>query len=426
MQTSTPAPQPSCSPRSQASGRSGPRTRMGCLTCRRRKVRCDQSNVRVEARSRCGNCVRLELECHYAPPDTPRKPPRRGIRGDSNTGTSGLPAPTATSSGNHAQRVMSDPTEQVGEPGAGARCTYVVGAPQPVYAPLQANSTSADQMQLDRVFGAIPDLNGFSYGSDWPPVMFPSGEMSPVSALYTSSLLPWKDFSDSLQATTNVSHGSSGNDDNNKDGNGGVDNHQDQQGGIPGSSVPHVPYPQSAPASSPSTGIDMELFDVTAHQRQLLLHFTPKANPIPLITPTDSQWRSAYSSLVSMACGCTHLINAICAASELSLVASGKGTVSQAFTYYQSAATKAEGVLNQHSTSVDNRSLKQAFATLLLLMQAEVRSLLVTYPHSVLLNLPSRSWRNPWLVITSGLQHTFDKPTDISSVTVRDYGSGPG
>lgn len=119
--------------------------------------------------------------------------------------------------------------------------------------------------------------------------------------------------------------------------------------------------------------MDLALFDLTEHQRQLLLNFMPKANPIPLITPTDSQWKSAYSSLISMACGCTHLINAICAVSELNLVTSGKGTVSQAFTYYQSAATKAEGVLNFPSSRVDDRPLKQAFATLLLLMQAEVR-----------------------------------------------------
>lgn len=426
MQTSTPAHQPSSPPRSQASGRSGPRTRMGCLTCRRRKVRCDQSNVRVEARSRCGNCVRLELECHFAPPNAPRKRPRRGNREENDTGTSGMVAPTTAPSLNRGQRYMADSTKKVGDPGDAPRFTYAVGVPHTVEASLQDNSSTADQVQLDRVFGDMPDLAGFPNGSDWPPVTFPAGMMSPLSGLYASSLLPWKDLSDSIEATTTTSQGVTRSQRNNKDGRGGVDDQHERSDRTLESPVAYVSHSQSTPAVAPSTGMDMALFDVTARQRQLLFHFTPKANPIPLITPTDSQWKSAYSSLMSMAYGCTHLINAICAVSELSLAASGNGTVAQALTYYQSAAIKAEWVLNQPSPGVDDRSLKQAFATLLLLMQAEVRWLLVTHSYPVLLSFPSRSWHNLWLVIMNGLQHTFDKPTDISSVTVTDYGSGPG
>ncbi|KAK1140719.1 hypothetical protein N8T08_009920 [Aspergillus melleus] len=46
-------------PKAQGSGRSGPRRRTGCLTCRARKVRCD------EAKPNCANCVRLHLQCSY-------------------------------------------------------------------------------------------------------------------------------------------------------------------------------------------------------------------------------------------------------------------------------------------------------------------------------------------------------------------------
>ncbi|PGH14595.1 hypothetical protein AJ79_02930 [Helicocarpus griseus UAMH5409] len=40
-------------------GRSGPRKKTGCLTCRRRKVKCD------EEKPVCSNCVRLRLSCQY-------------------------------------------------------------------------------------------------------------------------------------------------------------------------------------------------------------------------------------------------------------------------------------------------------------------------------------------------------------------------
>ncbi|KAJ5309812.1 uncharacterized protein N7443_002273 [Penicillium atrosanguineum] len=67
------SPSTSCSPRlthalrlqvpqARGSGRSGPRRRTGCLTCRARKVRCD------EAKPSCANCDRLRLRCVYRPP----------------------------------------------------------------------------------------------------------------------------------------------------------------------------------------------------------------------------------------------------------------------------------------------------------------------------------------------------------------------
>lgn len=52
-------------PKARGAGRSGPRRRTGCLTCRARKVRCD------EAKPSCSNCDRLRLRCVYKPPIAP-------------------------------------------------------------------------------------------------------------------------------------------------------------------------------------------------------------------------------------------------------------------------------------------------------------------------------------------------------------------
>ncbi|KKK22939.1 hypothetical protein P175DRAFT_0521320 [Aspergillus ochraceoroseus IBT 24754] len=46
-------------PKARGPGRSGPRRRTGCLTCRARKVRCD------EVKPTCANCTRLRLQCIY-------------------------------------------------------------------------------------------------------------------------------------------------------------------------------------------------------------------------------------------------------------------------------------------------------------------------------------------------------------------------
>ncbi|GAB1206481.1 hypothetical protein APSETT445_005170 [Aspergillus pseudonomiae] len=61
-------------PKARGTGRSGPRRRTGCLTCRARKVRCD------EAKPTCANCTRLRLQCIYktiVPGIAPRRSTQR-------------------------------------------------------------------------------------------------------------------------------------------------------------------------------------------------------------------------------------------------------------------------------------------------------------------------------------------------------------
>ncbi|KAB8225384.1 hypothetical protein BDV33DRAFT_187581 [Aspergillus novoparasiticus] len=61
-------------PKARGTGRSGPRRRTGCLTCRARKVRCD------ETKPTCANCTRLRLQCIYktiVPGIASRRSPQR-------------------------------------------------------------------------------------------------------------------------------------------------------------------------------------------------------------------------------------------------------------------------------------------------------------------------------------------------------------
>lgn len=363
-------------PKSRASGRSGPRTRLGCLTCRQRKVRCDQSTAPPDARSRCNNCVRLELECQYAPLGTRRKAPKRGAAVASEASSRASNAPQQ----NNDQLVT--PSEQQQQPLDQAGSSLLPGSSfsqvslqqqQPEgsgYGYLGGTGDSMDSLQVERGFGDVPGFPMFSDELEWQPT-FQASVMSPTNGLFSTGMLPWRDVFSGHEIVTVNPHQDTGAQAQEQRLN---VNTQDAVSVVPsGSSTPR-------PGASKATtdGADLTLLDVTEHQRHLLLHFTPKANPIPLITSTDSQWRSAFSSLISLAYKCSHLINAICAVSELNLASSKKGSVEQAFSYYQSAADKVDTVLNAPSLRVDDMSLKQAFATLLLLMHAKVFPLFQT------------------------------------------------
>ncbi|OQU93765.1 Fungal Zn2-Cys6 binuclear cluster domain-containing protein [Cladophialophora immunda] len=59
---SHPPAQSGISRRRQGSlGRSGPRSRSGCVICKQRRVRCDQVHPT------CGHCTRMQLDCYYKP-----------------------------------------------------------------------------------------------------------------------------------------------------------------------------------------------------------------------------------------------------------------------------------------------------------------------------------------------------------------------
>lgn len=54
----------------QGPGARNPRT---CVTCKRRKVKCDRI-------SPCSNCIKAQIPCNYPPPGRAPRQPRRGLR----------------------------------------------------------------------------------------------------------------------------------------------------------------------------------------------------------------------------------------------------------------------------------------------------------------------------------------------------------
>lgn len=82
-------------------GRSAPRSRSGCTTCKRRKVRCDEK-IPV-----CANCSRLGAECTYQRIQQRKRP---SSNGDSTNGSRHSSIPTAA-----AEKTTVDGPSQQGE-----------------------------------------------------------------------------------------------------------------------------------------------------------------------------------------------------------------------------------------------------------------------------------------------------------------------
>lgn len=113
-------------------------------------------------------------------------------------------------------------------------------------------------------------------------------------------------------------------------------------------------------------------------RKALIEHFVQSSNPISVILPTHTEWTSACRSLLAMAKDSSFLLSAICALAALQLYnEKEEDTFDEAYRYYKASCRNVNTVLDQ--AQVDDRHLKQAFATLFLLSHVEVsQSILVS------------------------------------------------
>lgn len=200
-----------------ALGRSGPRSKNGCSTCRLRRVRCD------ERRPTCGHCDRLKLECEYRPP-RPRRSQRRPPSPDDSSVSSRQDLDADADSNLEASRRFSMVTDEANEssssfsgvtsyqPGDAlhdAQTTLSAGINQfgTSTADADSNGLCTDSMAsymtpttaaaLDLGSGSIPsaNLSGDLSQSPWSPSWFdrvplPDSAFSFTSLGFTSALSP--------------------------------------------------------------------------------------------------------------------------------------------------------------------------------------------------------------------------------------------
>jgi hypothetical protein len=106
-------------------------------------------------------------------------------------------------------------------------------------------------------------------------------------------------------------------------------------------------------------------------QKVLIEHFVTSTNPVSVILPTHTEWTSACRSLLAMANESVFLISSICAISALHLhTTRGDDCLDEAFRNYKFSSRTVNEILDH--PRVEDRQLKQAFATIFLLTHVEV------------------------------------------------------
>ena len=120
------------------------------------------------------------------------------------------------------------------------------------------------------------------------------------------------------------------------------------------------------------THVDTEAATDDSERRKILIeHFVKSANPISVILPTHSEWTSACRSLLAMANESAFLLSAICALSALHMYATrGEDSSEEALRHYRASSRDVNAVMDLED--VDDRLLKQAFATVFLLTHVEI------------------------------------------------------
>jgi hypothetical protein len=106
-------------------------------------------------------------------------------------------------------------------------------------------------------------------------------------------------------------------------------------------------------------------------QKRLIEHFVLSANPVSVILPTHTEWTSACRSLLAMANESAYLLSAICALAALHLyITKDEDSLNEAYQQYKFSSRSVNAVMDH--PDIDDRPLKQAFATIFLLTHVEV------------------------------------------------------
>ncbi|KAE8553092.1 hypothetical protein EYB25_004471 [Talaromyces marneffei] len=156
------------------------RTRTGCLTCRRRKVRCN------EVRPKCGHCSRLRLSCTWPPdsafdvPGTTKvskaKKSKQDSRDKRQSQQQGQPQPQPKSGSQSPQKQQRlIPVQEEGAQSPSSR-TSLLAQSEP--------QTHAQQFIPEADFNEIFNYASFLWDNDSPTISFPTGS-SPLDSLST-------------------------------------------------------------------------------------------------------------------------------------------------------------------------------------------------------------------------------------------------
>ncbi|BCR99563.1 Zn(II)2Cys6 transcription factor [Aspergillus luchuensis] len=324
-------------PRARGMGRSGPRRRTGCLTCRARKVRCD------ETKPTCANCTRLRLQCTYKSTIQAVIPRQRHNSQSSGTVVSAASAPTSTASTTPSDRPDVNFFHTV-------LCNDRLSASNSG-SPQQAGPSSRPSQQHQQPLGA-DNITSFD-------ILSFIGEIT-------------SDFQQKhLDLTTNGLAGFPAGSVPAAIANEELDQNERPISWDAGSvSVIHGDRSELGSASDTSGGSSSGHGRLTYEDR-LLAHFVEGDPPPTIFGPVDLEWEYVRANVVAQSRDSRAVLHGIyCYAEIHEALVEGKAW-KLASRYHQLACSEVQSCL---LGEVEETLLKRAFTTVLLLMLAELLS----------------------------------------------------
>lgn len=338
-------------PRARGAGRSGPRRRTGCLTCRARKVRCD------EAKPSCANCERLRIRCNYRAP-VAHSPDWASPRQSHDTTTQTAPQPASSpvlSSASAAAAITNGADTAQRSPDINFFSTVLrsddhhrtIPAPS---APIRRLPTESEPYvpDLGGSFDMLSFMGGIASDLEQKHVDLTSG-VATFSTSSTPQSLP------ASAAIANVEEG--------------------QLGGA--NQIPFSPDgTSSAVDGSVGSGSDAATTRASisdsghvSYEDQLLQHFLAIDPPPGIFAPVKIEWKYVVPTALNYARGFSPLLNALYCYSDIHKAVKEGKRWRWAPTYHQVSSSEIQKYLLR---DLSEPTLIKIFATVFFLMLSEV------------------------------------------------------
>ncbi|KAJ5496648.1 hypothetical protein N7463_008635, partial [Penicillium fimorum] len=320
-------------PKARGAGRSGPRRRTGCLTCRARKVRCD------ETKPSCSNCDRLRLECHYKPPIAPgvgwgSSPARPNDTAASPSNTS-----TLEGSSSSATATASSRSPDINFFSTVLRTDgHTIPTPTPTLRQLPTDQDSyPSEFDMLRFMGGITsELEQKQKHLDLASGLAMTFTASPTSLSLPATSIPGMD-----------------------EGHFSADRR-----------IPLTPDTSSSLIDGTSIGSASDAGGIS-YEDQLLQHFLTIDPPATVFAPVNIEWKYMRSALLAHARDSSPLLNALyCYADVHKAMMEGKRW-RWAPTFYRLSSSEIQACI--HGEVTDSTIIK-VFGSIFLLMMSEILS----------------------------------------------------
>ncbi|KAJ9319082.1 transcriptional regulator family: Fungal Specific TF [Paecilomyces variotii] len=311
-------------------GRSGPRRKTGCMTCRRRKVRCD------EAKPICSHCTRLRIQCVYnSPSETPRRRTARRTVPATHRATPAYTPPTA--------------------PGADTT--------------LLDTATHEHERRTEGLFQSLGGLDAYSpnFSAGFDVHEFIGGitlELEQKQQGLSDEALNQGTISNTLVFPSEVF------------GNGG-ESYTSSTANVPSlvSDTRRGSSPSPCNASPCAEAIDLPTgiwsSAKSEHEEHLVRHFESIESLPAIFVPLGAEWKFARPAILALAKGFSPLMNAIYCFSEVHKSRQDERAWRWAPSYYGLASAEVQ---SRMMDDIDGSTLRKTFAAVFLLMLSELLS----------------------------------------------------